>query len=68
MIFSFNASSESAALIECFVIPSPGSASPIKLAFFADLPANPDQTTTRRPPARHSPGLLQGVTSRALTG
>ncbi|MEU8436794.1 hypothetical protein AB0F18_28595 [Streptomyces sp. NPDC029216] len=45
MIFSFNASPESAALIECFVIPSPGSASPIKLAFFAEQPATPDQTT-----------------------
>ncbi|MFF1558428.1 hypothetical protein [Streptomyces sp. NPDC058279] len=45
MIFSFSASSESAALIECVVIPSPGSASPIKLAFFAEQPATPDQTT-----------------------
>ncbi|WP_405829153.1 MULTISPECIES: hypothetical protein [unclassified Streptomyces] len=44
MIFSLNASSEPAALIEHFVIPSPGSASPIKLAFFADVPATPDQT------------------------
>ncbi|MEU8498912.1 hypothetical protein AB0C86_19630 [Streptomyces lavendulae] len=44
-IFSFSASSESAALIECVVIPSPGSASPIKLAFFAEQPATPDQTT-----------------------
>lgn len=37
-------SSESAVLIECFAIPSPESALPIRLAFFTDLPATPGQT------------------------